>query len=229
MLDHTTVERNQVGVSNVSKLVLKENLWAPNDDAFEYSKLELWTVDFIATKCDELLIPKKSVIHAGGNIGMYALEFSKSFEMVYTFEPEKLNYEALVKNCGSNEKIMHYRMALSNKNECIKMINQCENHSGTWECNSSNDGTIPSIKIDQLCIPDVSVINLDVEGYELFALEGAIETIKKCRPLISVENMDHCKRFGYNIDNIMSFMTYLGYNNKIEIAHDILFAHDSYF
>ncbi|TLZ00439.1 MAG: FkbM family methyltransferase [Gammaproteobacteria bacterium] len=42
--------------------------------------------------------------------------------------------------------------------------------------------------IDHLCrTSEIGIIHLDVEGYETPALEGALETIRRCRPIIIVE------------------------------------------
>src|SRR5213082_2315512 len=42
--------------------------------------------------------------------------------------------------------------------------------------------------IDYLCrTSEIGIIHLDVEGYETPALEGALETIRRCRPIFIVE------------------------------------------
>ena len=35
---------------------------------------------------------------------------------------------------------------------------------------------------------NISIMQLDVEGYEKNALEGTLETIKRCKPIIILEN-----------------------------------------
>lgn len=47
---------------------------------------------------------------------------------------------------------------------------------------------IEAITIDSLNLDNVSFIKLDIEGMEHKALQGAIETLKKCRPMIVFEN-----------------------------------------
>ena len=49
---------------------------------------------------------------------------------------------------------------------------------------------------------DCSLIHLDIEGYEYFALSGAINTITKFKPVIAIEMWDQLDtRFGENINN----------------------------
>jgi len=62
-------------------------------------------------------------------------------------------------------------------------------------------------KLDSYGFEDVDIIKVDVEGSELWVLEGAIETIKKYHPLVQVELRDaHCKRFGYHPNDIIDLM-----------------------
>jgi len=65
--------------------------------------------------------------------------------------------------------------------------------------------------LDSFGFEDVDIIKIDVEGSELFVIEGAVETIKKYQPIVQVELRDtHCKRFGYTPDDIINLMMSLG-------------------
>lgn len=52
---------------------------------------------------------------------------------------------------------------------------------------------IPIVTIDETVPASrrVSVIHLDVEGYELAALRGALQTIRRCHPILILENLPH--------------------------------------
>jgi hypothetical protein len=47
------------------------------------------------------------------------------------------------------------------------------------------------LRVDDVVPPDrtVSVLQLDVEGFEEQALDGAMDTIRRCRPLIILESL----------------------------------------
>ena len=50
--------------------------------------------------------------------------------------------------------------------------------------------------IDSLNLEDTVLIQLDVEGHEMFALKGALKTISKCRPVVAIEdNEEKCSKF----------------------------------
>ena len=65
--------------------------------------------------------------------------------------------------------------------------------------------------LDSFNFTDVDLIKIDVEGTELFVLQGATNTIQKYQPVVQVELRDtHCKRFGYSCNDIINLMISLG-------------------
>ena len=61
--------------------------------------------------------------------------------------------------------------------------------------------------LDSFGFENVDLIKIDIEGSELFALQGATQTISKYTPVVQVELRDtHCKRFGYTCDDIINLM-----------------------
>jgi len=50
--------------------------------------------------------------------------------------------------------------------------------------------------IDDLGLDACDLIQLDVEGFEAKVLQGASQTITRCRPVIMVEDRGHGTRYG---------------------------------
>ena len=48
---------------------------------------------------------------------------------------------------------------------------------------------VQKISIDALSLPRVDLLKLDIGGMESEALEGALQTIKRCRPIFLVESI----------------------------------------
>jgi hypothetical protein len=67
-------------------------------------------------------------------------------------------------------------------------------------------GIIPIIRLDSFELQSCDMLQYDVEEYELQALHGSIETIKKFKPLIVCE----CLHVEYH-NQILAFLEPLGY------------------
>ncbi len=106
-----------------------------------------------------------------------------------------------------------FNVALGNKEGKIKMeekTNECSRGDAVlMDGRETNNPTQPidMKKLDSYKFKDVDIIKVDVEGSELWVLEGAVKTIEKYNPLVQVELREtHCKRFGYHPNDIIDLM-----------------------
>ena len=83
------------------------------------------------------------------------------------------------------------------------------------------------VKIDDLIFGSnflkgrkISFIKIDIQGYELLALRGAIEIIKENKPIIICEVMTS---FYSNEEKIDSFLKSIGYEKVISIGKDRIY------
>jgi hypothetical protein len=82
-------------------------------------------------------------------------------------------------------------------------------------------GHIPTFKLDSLGIKDGSLdyIQLDVEGFEVWALKGAKQLLDDNSPVISIEMRGHGNdRYAVN------FLTEQGYTQVAKVRFDGVFA-----
>lgn len=202
----------------------EDGLYWPDSDingCYEWTNTELYTIDIVV----ETSVLRRSIIHAGGNVGSYALKFSNSFETVYVFEPNYENFKCLALNTAEKENIFPFRSALGNTPGQISMVNTNSDNCGTFQV--KGPGTIPLLTIDSLNLADVDCIHLDIEGYELPALMGAIQTIKRCKPLLVVEWLNHGENYGWTKEDMINFLVNLGYTRMKQIGSDMMFKHES--
>jgi FkbM family methyltransferase len=202
----------------------RDGTWVPNNDhtCYDWTKIEGWIPKYIADACDELKIVRHTIIHAGGNMGLYTKQFAGLFDNVYVFEPEARNFNALCYNTSMYENVYLYRAALSNEHTTINLKQDADN-CGITQVVPGAKGNIPTLMIDDLGLNNVSVIHLDIEGFELFAFKGAIETIKKFKPLICFETYGYGKEYGYTHEDIVKFLGELGYNISRSYEKEMMF------
>lgn len=132
---------------------------------------------------------KKVIVQAGGALGMYPRIYSEHFEMVYTFEPDYLNFYFLNLNC-QRRNIVKLNAAVGDHHHLISMnADETNTNRGVFTVNedTAKSRVVPVLEIDDLNLPCCDFIHLDIEGYEKFAIKGASATIRQFKPLIALE------------------------------------------
>ena len=154
-----------------------------------------------------------SMVHAGTFFGDMIPSFSRRTPgMLYVFEPVLENYlmarAATTHNGLDNVMLFHAGLGAEPGLARVETGRRFRHRGGSSQVIS--DPAKPTfcaqpislMSIDQFIIADLSLIQLDVEGYELPVLQGAIESIRRSQPVIVIEdNRKNCagflKQFGY--------------------------------
>lgn len=169
-----------------------------------------------------LLDQKRTVIQAGGHVGLYAMKYSAFFDNVLTFEPEEINYGCLVHNTKNLSNVRHYKKCLGEEKKLVELdINPI--NTGNHSISQTISGKIECVPIDSLNLENLDLIHLDVEGYELFVLQGAKESLEKYKPAIVIENNRLSKKYNYKLKSIESFLTSCGYAISKKWKNDLMF------
>lgn len=163
----------------------------------------------------------------GGHIGTTSLPYSRLFSSVYVYEPNKSNFNSLLKNIEFNNctNIIAKNIGVLNTNTKGKIIKHGKN-SGCFYLKESNEkDAITMIKLDDENISgQVDFIKVDTEGSELYVLEGAKNLIIKYKPLIQVETNNSSKKFfNYEKKKIFDFLFEIGYKIYDDDGNDPIF------
>jgi hypothetical protein len=124
-----------------------------------------------------------AVLQAGGAAGLYPLLYGLNFRRVYTFEPESFNFRCLADNCKF-QNVFKFNAGLSDKCGISRLKIMGINNIGMNKIDDTGTNEIYTMTIDSLEIEELSLIHLDIEGYEAKAFEGARKTIERCKPVI---------------------------------------------
>lgn len=195
---------------------ISNGLWWPIWEArqqihYEYHTKHLKDADVFTSLC-----PKRDLIfQAGGNVGIWPNHFSKFFKTVITAEPDPDLFQCLDRNRFENVKIIE--AAIGNSCEDINFYRTGKSGTGGMKETGAAPIKVKQCTIDSLNIePDA--IYLDIEGYEETAILGALDTIKKCRPMICLETFDSTR------EAVNDLMGSLGYKMVKRRGRDQTYA-----
>lgn len=211
-------EKHQASVPIADGGKLLGGFWWPVLDS------ECWTatlgiVDSSVAQAVAKVKSHRTCIQAGGNVGVYPERLARIFAKVITFEPDPKLFTFLRYNAGY-PKIQPVNAALSDEAGYVG-INRNPHNIG--QAHVAGDGNIPTMRIDDFECDDVDLIYLDIEGYEMKALRGATETIRRCRPTIVIEENGLSERYGVAKGETPAWLCReFGYSVAAEIGRDVI-------
>lgn len=167
---------------------VEELLWVTSDRGAFGNEQDGPLFDWLEGSKDFMSQVKKFdvVIQAGGCCGMYPRFYKNYFKTVYTFEPNRLNFLCLDRNCDG-EGYKKFQGGLGNTTNKLSLRRADSSNVGMHQIRDDLAGDIQMYRIDDLNLNDCDLIHLDIEGYETKAIEGALNTIEKFRPVIITE------------------------------------------
>jgi len=159
-------------------------------------------------------------IQAGGNMGVWALNLAQDFKRVITFEPDPTNFRALVHNTSTAKNILSLPCALGNKGGTWCDLEREAGNAGAHQVTKGDQA--PIITIDSLNLPALDLLYLDIEGFEMPAIVGALETIVKFKPVIAIEDKGLSKRYGYEQGAAEIYLGTIGYSVVARPHRDVV-------
>jgi len=188
-------------------------------------EVEKFTADYL--KMNDVLID------IGANIGLVTLDAAVkigSSGKVYSIEPHPTTFEYLLGNIKLNNlnNIHPINAALGNKTGKIIFTNMRSDCMNFVQNDNKGGLSVPISKLDDLTINELSIslMKIDVEGYEKFVLEGGKSVLKKTM-CIFYESLDRLyKKYNYTHKDIFQLLTNEGFqiyrmrNETISLLED---------
>lgn len=222
--------------SDELKKSIKDGIvWLSDEDIAIYTRADNyieWTILSTGTYENEIsklirisVKPGDNCLDVGGNIGLQSIRMAQctgSAGQVYAFEPLQHLQNKFLKNVALNRlvNVSLFPVALSDaKGETDFAIDENAWNQGTFSLNHTEGSNkqMVAIKIaDDL--PEISALNslslvkIDVEGFEFNVMRGLKKTLEKHRPRIIFEYDDnYWVNTGQNITDCFSFLEKLNY------------------
>jgi FkbM family methyltransferase len=154
----------------------------------------------------------------GSNVGYFSVLFASKGAKVYAFDPVRENYALLSLTVALNPNldIELRNCAIGDESGSIDFYIPEQTSLARIRSNSEAKGedkrTVELITIDQLDLPRVDVVKIDVEGAEEKVIKGMLNTLARCKPkLLMVELVeDHLMEFSSNIGAVFDLLASKG-------------------
>ena len=190
----------------------------------------------IISLIQKLIKPASVILDIGANIGYYAIPLAYHLREdkveVHAFEPVSSNFESLTKGIvknGLESNVLANKIALGNSIGTIDIIKTEKGNTGNavlayddkeFEQDREKE-TIPITTLDNYMVDNniskCDFIKIDIEGAEIFFIQGAMKTIEKCKPIIYGEfNSFFIAKFGFTVMDVWKLLRPLGYIPLIE-------------
>lgn len=170
---------------------------------------------------------RECIVQAGSNIGRYPIALAEHFSKVWTFEPDPVNHDCLIRNISAapdRHRIHAIEAALGAEPGRCSPVEVEANNCGANRVAFIDTGNVRVLTIDSLGLSACDAIWLDIEGSELLALQGAADTIERFGPTIAVEDKGLQAVFGIAPGALQEWLAERGYVQVANIGRDKVFT-----
>lgn len=171
------------------------------------------------------------IVHAGTYFGDFIPVFARAcgeHSKLWAFEPNPENYICasitVQINYLNNVVLTHAGLGAASGTAEMKVRDRLGRSTGGGSSIvqkrqvTTKTIDVPIVALDEVFPADreVSIIQLDVERYEVQVLQGALQTIKRCRPILILERVPKVPWFAAEILS-------LGYTPTLEVCGNTVF------
>ena len=145
----------------------------------------------------QLVRPGAVVVEVGANIGAHTVGLARLVGhggAVIAFEPQRIPFQTLCANLALNQLAnVRARQAAVGRTSGTILVPALDpslpaNFGGVSLIDATGGEEVPLLTVDSMELPACHLLKVDVEGMEADVLVGAERTIRRCRPLLYVEN-----------------------------------------
>lgn len=165
----------------LGRFVVREGKPQDLEPLREYEALVLRVLERLAET-------RRVFVDVGANVGKYVVPLAKRYEKVYAVEPDPDNLEALIKNIEINgivDRVVVVPKALGSAPGVAHLA-----QAGAQSRIADRGIEVEVTTLDECC-PDAEAVKIDVEGFELEVIKGALRTIEVNRPAFLIEHHEY--------------------------------------
>lgn len=182
---------------------------------------------------------RRLAVDIGAHVALWSWPLSHDFAGVTAFEPMSEHRACYARNMEVRGNWKLYACALGAEQGTVRVATRTPGSSGDTGVDpdaerSSLRATVglageeaPLWRLDDFELAEVDLIKADCEGYELFVMQGAEETLLRCRPVVIVEQKKETgmkERYGISSTDAVKFLEELGMRRRASIQGDFILS-----
>lgn len=145
----------------------------------------------ILKQIEGMIGPDSIVADIGANIGNHTLFFALCCKAkhVHAFEPIRSNFEILTKNIEINHlpNVTAHNVPVGRSGERVGIGSYKITNTGGTTLVAAPTGEMVLTSLDDLDLPRLDFVKIDVEGMQREVLLGSVETLRRFKPAVMVE------------------------------------------
>jgi len=172
----------------------------------------------------------RTYIDIGAHCGTTILPYSRIFNNIFGYEPNKENFDICLENIKRNYHIMEENnskctvknLAISDDICPGELVLEPGANKGMYYFKKKENGDVKTVRIDDETYSEngeydtlgpIDFVKIDTEGYELSVLKSAENTLKKWKPLLLIETNGWSEsHYGVKNEEIIKYVLSLGYS-----------------
>ena len=167
----------------------------------------------------------RSAVDGGAHIGTWSAWLAQRFERVVAYEPAEDTWACCSRNLKLYRNAVAVQCALGEAYGVAQMSDDAKRPGNTGARFLAQGGGIEVRPLDREEIHDLDFLKLDLEGYEYFALRGAEKTLRRCRPVVVIEEKKGmAERFRLKHGEASAYLAHLGAREAARIRNDVVFT-----
>lgn len=181
----------------------------------------------IVTEFASLVRDGSIAVDMGSNFGQMSVAMAQLGAKVYSFEADEFLASVTKRNLELNEASNYtvINSAVWDVSDVLLPFPEADfgkfDSLGSFgiDLSATEGRKVISIALDDLGLEDVSLIKVDVQGADLKAMWGAVDTIKRCQPAIifEYENLFDAD-FNVTSRDYKEFIDHIGYKRTKEVC-----------
>jgi FkbM family methyltransferase len=163
----------------------------------------------------------RAAVDVGAHVGLWSYWMAEQFRVLHAFEPSERHRECWVVNVTTPTAHL-YPYALGETEAQVGLQVETESSGNTRIIDGDS---VWMRTLDSFQLQEIDFLKIDCEGYEVFVVEGARETLARCRPVVVVEQKPGTpKRYGQHGRGALMLLETMGAQFQWEWGGDFCFT-----